>query len=183
MPESLPITVLTFAVLAAICIVVGLLVVTTLRGRRRDAQFLELLATFGPVVERARSDPRVLLAWYPVAQAARMAFPESFAAIEQDGPGRFPFGPKEVEAAHARWTADWLEWEENQDAEHRQQVEILETENGPSTDAESRRVLEALEREKLGRYQRRYEDYVRISRSLSELAGSTSSERGGGEPG
>ena len=31
--------------------------------------------------------------------------------------------------------------------------------------------LEALEREKLERYQGRYEEYVRISRALAELAG------------
>ena len=180
MPGSLSITALEFAVLAAICGVVGLLVVTTLWGRRRDSQVLELLAIFAPVAERARSDPRVLLAWYPAAEAARRVFPEAFAAIDQAGPGRFPFGATQVEAAHARWTTDWLEWEGNQDAAHRQQIETIEAEHELSTDAVSRIRLEVLEREKLGRYQRRYEEYVRISRALGELTGSTGSDRGGG---
>ena len=86
-------------VLAAICGGVGLLVVTLLRARRRDAQIFDLLATFGPVAERARSDPRVLLAWYPTAEAARRTFPDAFAAIGQNGTNRFPFGAAQLEAA------------------------------------------------------------------------------------
>ena len=163
-------------VLAAVCGVVGLLLTTLLRARRRDAQILGLLATFGPVVERARSDPRVLLAWYPTAEAARRTFPEAFAALDQNGTDRFPFGAVQLETAHARWTTDWLEWERDHDAEYRQKSEAIEAEfdrfAGATSQAQAR--LETLEREKLERYQRRYEDYVRTSRALANLTGATS---------
>ena len=169
---------LTIAVicLAAVCGGVGLLVVTLLRARRRDAQIFDLLATFGPVAERARSDPRVLLAWYPTAEAARRTFPDAFAAIEQNGTNRFPFGAAQLEAAHARWTTDWLEWELNHDAEYRQKTEAVEAELDRSTGVASqaaRTRLETLEREKLERYQRRYEEYVQTSRALASLTGAT----------
>ena len=169
---------LTIAVtfLAAICGGVGLLVVTLLRARRRDAQIFDLLATFGPVAERARSDPRVLLAWYPTAEAARRTFPEAFAAIDQNGTNRFPFGAAQLEAAHARWTTDWLEWERHHDAEYRQQTEAIEAELDRSTGAASqaaRTRLETVEREKLERYQRRYEEYVQTSLALANLPGAT----------
>ena len=166
-------------VLGTICGVVGLLVVTTLRARRRDAQVLGLLAIFAPVVERARSDPRALLAWYPTVQAARRRFPEAFTAIDQAGTGRFPFGSAQVEAAHARWTTDWLEWERDQDAEYRQKSEAIAAEHDLPADAASgaaRTRLETLERERLERYQRRYEEYVRVSRALGELKSSTDGE-------
>ena len=165
---------LAVAVLAAVCGVIGLLVVTPLRAWRRDVQILELLATFGPVVERARSDPRVLLAWHPTAEAARRRFPEAFAAIEGSGSGRYPFGAAALEGALTRWTADWLDWERNHDADYRHKSEAIEVEIDRSDGAASQRArarLEALEREKLERYQRRYEEYVRISRALAELAG------------
>ena len=163
-------------VLAAVCGGVGLLVVTLLRARRRDAQILKLLATFGPVAERARSDPRVLLAWYPTAEAARRTFPDAFAAIDQNGTNRFPFGAPQLEAAHARWTADWLEWERSHDAEYRQKTEAIEGALDRSTGAASqaaRARLDTLERAKLERYQRRYEEYVQTSRALANLIGPT----------
>ena len=163
-------------VLAAICGGIGLLVVTLLRARRRDAQIFGLLATFGPVVERARSDPRVLLAWHPTAEAARRTFPDAFAAIDQNGTNRFPFGAAQLEAAHARWTTDWLAWERNHDAEYRQKSEAIEAELDRSSGAASQAALarlDTLEREKLERYQRRYEEYVQTSRALATLTGPT----------
>lgn len=149
------------------------LVSSALGGRRRDAQVLELLALFGPACERARADPRVLLAWYPVASAARRAFPAAFAALEYGGDARFPFSAADLEAAHARWSTDWLDWERRQDAEHRDRREALEAELGRATEATApalRARLEALEREKLEHYQRRYEEYVRVSRALEQLS-------------
>ena len=77
------------------------LVGNALAARRRDAQLLGLLATFGPACERARADPRVLLAWYPVALAGRRAFPQAFAVLDGDGQRRFPFGQAELEAYRA----------------------------------------------------------------------------------
>ena len=171
-----PALTIAVTVLAAICGGVGLLVVTLLRARRRDAQIFDLLATFGPVAERARSDPRVLLSWYPTAEAARRTFPDAFAAIERNGTNRFPFGAAQLEAAHARWTTDWLEWERNHDAEYRQKSEAIEVELDRSTGVASqaaRTRLETLERQKLARYQRRYEEYVQTSRALANLTGAT----------
>ena len=171
-----PALTIAVTVLAAICGGVGLLVVTLLRARRRDAQIFDLLATFVPVAERARSDPRVLLAGYPTAEAARRTFPDAFAAIGQNGTNRFPFGAAQLEAAHARWTTDWLEWERNHDAEYRQKSEAIEIELDRSTGVASqaaRTRLETLERQKLARYQRRYEEYVQTSRALANITGAT----------
>ena len=149
------------------------LVRNALAARRRDAQLLGLLATFGPACERARADPRVLQAWYPVALAARRAFPQAFMVLDGDGQRRFPFGQAELEAAHARWSTDWLDWERRQDAEHRARREAVEAElerAAEETAPPLRARLEALEREKLEQYQRRYEEYVRVSRALKELS-------------
>ena len=123
-----PALTIAVTVLAAISGGVGLLVVTLLRARRRDAQIFDLLATFGPVAERAR------------------------------------------------WTPDWLEWERNHDAEYRQKSEAIEAELDRSTGVASqaaRTRLETLERQKLARYQRRYEEYVQTSRALANLTGAT----------
>ena len=173
-----PVALLALAVtlLAVVCGGVGLRIVTALGAGRRDRQILEVLATFGPVIERAQSDPRVLLAWYPTAEAARRTYAEAFAAIEHDSADRFPFGARQVEAAHARWTTDWLEWERDHDTEYRHKSAALDTEIDRSSGAASQTVrtrLEALEQEKLGRYQRRYEEYVRVSRALADLTSGT----------
>ena len=149
------------------------LVSRRLASRQRDARILGLLATFGPVAERAQADPRVLLAWYPLASAARQAFPVAFRALEPGGQPRFPFSTSDLEAAHARWSTDWLDWERRQDAEHRAGREAVEAELERATDETApplRARLEALEREKLEQYQRRYEEYVRVSRALKELS-------------
>ena len=175
------------AALAAVAAAVGLgafVVARALRRRRRDAQILGLLATFGPAAERARADPRVLVAWHPVAVAARRAFPEAFAALEPDGDPRFPFDAADVEAAHARWSTEWLDWERRQDAEHRARREAVEAELESAADAAApalRARLEALEQEKLERYQRRYEEYVSVSRALRQLA-EREAEAGRGRP-
>ena len=164
------------ALLAAVAAAIGLgafFVTRTLRRRRRDAQVLGLLATFGPAAERARADPRVLVAWHPVASAARRAFPEAFAVLEPDGQRRFPFDPADIEAAHARWSTEWLDWERRQDAEHRVRREAVEAELESAADVAApaiRARLEALEQEKLERYQRRYEEYVGVSRALRQLS-------------
>ena len=160
-------------VVAAAIWYAAILVSTALRRRQQEAQMLELLAIFAPACERAHADPRALLAWYPVAAAARRAFPVAFAILENDGEARFPFGAADLEAAHARWSTDWLDWERRQDAEHRARREAVEAELGQATEEEApplRARLEALEREKLEQYQRRYEEYVRVSRTLKELS-------------
>ncbi|MEE2635855.1 MAG: hypothetical protein VYE68_01305 [Acidobacteriota bacterium] len=153
----------------------------TLRARRRDAQLLSLCATFGPPIERAQSDPRVLLAWYPVACAMRRQFAEAFAALSADPSKPFPWSPADIEAAHARWTADWLEWERHQDVEHRTMTADIETklERAEATTIPGLKTrLEHLEQQKLEHYQRRYEEYVGVSRALKKLAELASSSGG-----
>ena len=76
-------------------------------------------------------------------------------------------------ALAARWSTDWLDWERRQDAEHRARREAVEAELERATDETApplRTRLEALEREKLEQYQRRYEEYVHVSRALKELS-------------
>lgn len=146
------------------------LVVAALRQRRQDAQILSLLATFGPVVERAHTDPRALLTWHPIALAARRTFPDAFEALDGDATHRFPFGSALLESAHAQWTAEWLAWEGEHDTEYRRREALLEaTASKPDAD-DIRPALERLEREKLERYQRQYETYVKVSKALAALA-------------
>jgi len=164
-------TVIAIALLAAAC-GLGLRGLAAARTRRRDAQLLSLLATFGPAVERAQSDPRVLLAWYPIAERARQAFPDAFTDLDREGATRFPFDAGQLEAAHAQWSADWLTWERNHATEYRLKRDAMSGElerSGDVDDQAARAQLETLEREKLERYQRRYEEYVRVSRALASL--------------
>ena len=171
---------LAFAVfLIAAAFVFGVFaVVATLRARRRDEQLFNVCATFGPPLERAQADPRVLLAWYPASCAMRRQFGDAFAALSADPSKPFPWGPADVEAAHARWTATWLEWERHQDAEYRVRtagIELQLDQADASAIPELKTSLQRLEQEKLERYQRRYEEYVKVSRALAKLTDSASS--------
>ncbi|MDA1092683.1 MAG: hypothetical protein O3A25_05365 [Acidobacteria bacterium] len=155
--------------LAVVGVVGTRLMVAALDGQRRDAQVLELLATFGPVVERARTDPRALLTWHPMALSARKTFPEAFEALDGDAAHQFPFGSDLLEAAHAQWTAEWLAWEVDHDTEYRRREALLEASAGEADAADIRPTRDLLEREKLGRYQRQYETYVKVSKALAAL--------------
>lgn len=163
---------LLIALLTIVVAVTGAAIVSSLRAARRDAQIQTLLSTFGSLAPRVRADPRLLLAWRPVAETARGLFPEAFRDIEAAAGDRFPFGRDLIESAHARWTADWLEWERAHDTEYRERSAAIEAELDPSPEASAKAArarLDTLERERLERYQRRYEDYVGVSRALGEL--------------
>jgi len=163
---------LTSGIVAVTVVIVGLLILVELRKQRMDAQMLGLLATFASVAKEVRSDPRLLLAYYPVAVAARRCFPEAFAALEQPQSQSFPFGSQEIEEAHARWTAEWLDWERNHESEYRRKAAALNAELVTATDARIpglRTELEAVEQQKLDLYQHRYEEYVGVSRALAKL--------------
>jgi len=169
--------------LVAVVLVFGVFaVMAALRARRRDARLLSVCATFGPAIERAQSNPRVLLAWYPAACAMKRQFADAFAALSADPSKPFPWGAADIEVAHARWTATWLEWERHQDAEHRATTAGIELELDQA-DANAipalKTRLERLEQKKLERYQRRYEEYVSVSRALAKLLDSASSLPGG----
>lgn len=164
-------TVLVLLVLAIL--LAAAILIREQRALRREQAVLQLLQAFGPVGERAQDDPRQLLVWAPLALAARQLFPEAFRQLDAAAGGSFPFTREHVEAAHARWTADWLAWERSHDAEYKLKAagaeRALETADRPGA-AEGRARLAVIEREKLERYQQRYEEYVRISKALAALA-------------
>ena len=116
------------------------------------------------------SRPRALLEWQPLARAARELFPEEFAALDRAAGAAFPFSAEAIQAAHARWTAEWLGWERSHDAEYKVKAAAVERELAASGGSPIVRArLEAVEREKLERYQRRYEEYVRTAKALQAL--------------
>jgi hypothetical protein len=137
-------------------------------GRGRT---LDLIAMFAPAVSAAASDPRALLVWQPLARTARKLFPEEFATLDAAAGGPFPFTKDQIEAAHARWTADWLAWELAHDATYKLKVAEVEHELAASGGSPLFRArLDAVEREKLDQYQRRYAEYVRVAKAIQGLA-------------
>jgi hypothetical protein len=148
-------------------------IVRALDRARRDAaaaRALTIVQTLAPGIEAARTDPRSLLVWYPLAGAVRRLFPAECAALDEAAGGSFPFPPEQVQAAHAQWTADWLAWERTHDAEYKSRAAAAEQELAASAgSAAARARLDAIEREKLDRYQRRYQDYVRVAKALQNL--------------
>ena len=135
------------------------------RGRQ-----LELLAMFAPALGAVADDPRALLAWQPLARTARKLFPEEFAALDAAAGGTFPFTKDQIESAHARWTADWLAWELAHDTTYKLKVAEAEHDLAASGgSAVPRARLDAIEREKLDLYQRRYADYIRVAKAIQAL--------------
>ena len=98
------------------------LLLPEIRRRRREQVLLQLLATFGPAVAVSYTDPERFVAWSEVARTARTLFPEAFARLDAASGERFPFSRQAVEAAHARWTADWLAWERQHDLEYKERT-------------------------------------------------------------
>lgn len=157
------------ALVIAAAVVWGTLRVTQAIGASRSidqrAGTLELMTLFAPGIAAAADDPRALLAWQPLAATARKIFPAEFSALDQASGGRFPFSVATIEAAHARWSADWLAWEGSHDTRYK--LKAAEAERELATDAKALRTrLDAIDREKVELYQQRYSDYVRVSRSL-----------------
>ena len=131
---------------------------------------LTLLQTFAPGIADSAKDPRALLTWAPLAAAARQLYPDAFALLDRAAGGTFPFTRDQMQAAHARWSADWLAWERAHDGEYKLKAATAEADMmaaGQTPLARAR--LDAVEREKLELYQRRYEEYVRVSRALQAL--------------
>ena len=134
--------------------------------RRRTVQLMNL---FAPGLAAAADDPRALIVWQPFAVIARRVFPSEFAALDQAAGGRFPFTAEYIESAHARWSADWLAWEQSHDAEYKLKAAEAEQQIAAGGAAVGRARLETVEREKLERYQRRYSEYVQVSKALQAL--------------
>jgi hypothetical protein len=130
----------------------------------------ELLTMFAPALAATQQDPRAFLVWQPIAKAARQLYPEEFASLDRAMGGTFPFPRERIEAAHAQWTADWLAWELAHDTDFKLKIAEAQHElaaQGGSDVARAR--LDAIEREKLDLYQRRYADYVRTAKALQAL--------------
>jgi hypothetical protein len=139
-------------------------------GSAPGSRTAEMLALFAPGIEAALRDPRALLAWQPLASIARRLFPAEFAAIDAAAGATFPFTSEQIQAAHARWSADWLAWERAHDGEYKLRAAAAHEELGErAASVYGRSRLEAIEREKLERYQQRYEEYTRVSKALQAL--------------
>ncbi|OLD12399.1 MAG: hypothetical protein AUJ01_16285 [Acidobacteria bacterium 13_1_40CM_3_65_5] len=132
-----------------------------------------LLQLFAPGVGASASDPRALLVWQPLGRTARQMYPTEFAALDRAAGGTFPFTKDQLQTAHADWTADWLVWERAHDAEYKLKAAALEHELGTTNTVSApplaRARFDAIEREKLDLYQRRYQEYVRVAKALQAL--------------
>ena len=162
------------ALLVAAAVVWGALrVAQEIRAARSAAErerSLQLMTLFAPAIAAAADDPRALLTWQPLAATARTLFPSDFEALDRASGGRFPFSAETIDAAHARWSTDWLSWERAHDAQYKlKAAEVEEELKTSSNQALGRSRLEAVEREKVERYQHRYSEYVRVSRALQAL--------------
>jgi hypothetical protein len=130
----------------------------------------QLLTMFAPALVAAQDDPRALLVWQPLAVTARKLYPAAFAALDAASGATFPFTIDQIQSAHARWTTDWLTWERSHDGEYKLKAAAVEHELGDAiASAYGRARVAAVEGEKLDRYQRRYEEYTRVSRALQAL--------------
>ncbi len=161
------VSLLTVAIVA-----VGVMFLRESRAKRRDACVLALLEIFGSASQRAQDAPSDLLVWEPLARTARALFPEAFATLDAGLGGRFPFTRDTIQAAHARWSTEWLSWERVHDDEFRLKAAAIEREIdrlAADEGSEARARLQAIEREKLQRYQDRYAKYVTVSKALAAL--------------
>ena len=159
------------AVLLAAGVGVALLL-PELRRRRQEETLLRLLGTFGPAAAAGQADPERFVAWSDVSRTARALFPEAFGRLDAASGGRFPFSRQAVEAAHARWTADWLAWERQHDLQYKERAAAAESAlaaaEGDAAEA-LRARLAAVNQEKLQTYQDRYARYVRVGKALAAL--------------
>ena len=157
---------------AASLAIIGALFLVEMRRRRLEQAIQNLLAALGPGVVAARAYPEALVAWAEVARVARGAFPEACARLDAAAGGRFPFSHDLVEAAHARWTAEWLAWEGQHDVQYKERTAAAEQEleaAGEDAATACRLRLAAVNQEKLQTYQERYEHYVRVGKAIGAI--------------
>ena len=160
------------AVIVAVAIVSAVAqIVSELRAAREEARrsrALSLVTLFAPAIAAVQDDPKALLVWQQLAATVRKLFPEECASLDAATGSAFPFSPEVISAAHARWTTDWLAWERTHDATYKMKA----AEAGQDVESPGGRArFDAIEREKLDLYQRRYEEYVRVAKALQKLAG------------
>lgn len=141
------------------------------RAAEGEDRQLQLLALFAPAVATASRDARALISWQALAATARKLFPDEFAALDRASGAAFPFSKQQIQDSHAHWTAQWLAWEGAHDAEYRLKAAVIEQEIAASGGSPTSRArLDAVEREKLEAYQRRYEEYIRVAKAMQSLA-------------
>ena len=139
--------------------------------RQARLRALDLMALFAPGIRAAATDPRALLTWQPLAAAARQIAPDAFVLLDRASGARFPFSADQMQAAHSRWTVDWLAWERSHDGEFKLKAAAAEAALAlAGGDPLARARLDAVEREKLERYQQRYQEYVSVAKALHALA-------------
>lgn len=173
---------LSAAIVAAALLWGAAQIVRELRATREErlhGRALPIVQLFAPAIEAVQEDPRALLVWQPLARTIRQLYPAESAAVDRAAGGPFPFGREMMAAAHARWTADWLSWERTHDADYKLKVAVVEDElTATGGSAVGRARLDAVEREKLALYQRRYEEYVRVAKVLQALATTSTASAG-----
>ena len=175
---------LSAAIVAAALLWGAAQIVRELRAAREErihGRALPIVQLFAPAIEAVQEDPRALLVWQPLARTIRQLYPAESAAVDRAAGGPFPFGREMMAAAHARWTTDWLSWERTHDAEYKLKVAMIEDEDelaATGGSAVGRARLDAVEREKLALYQRRYEEYVRVAKVLQALATTSTASAG-----
>jgi hypothetical protein len=151
----------------------ALQIVAELRAAREErarARLLSLVNLFAPALTATQQDPRAYLVWQPIAKLARELFPSDLAALDRAAGATFPFTAADLQAAHAQWTTEWLAWERAHDAEYKLKAAAAAAELAASgTSDVARGKLEAVENEKLDRYQRRYAEYVRVAKALQAI--------------
>ena len=166
-------TLISAAIIAAAIVWAAVRVGGEIRASREDAvraRTLAIAALFAPGIAAAASDPRALLTWQPVAAASRKLYPDAFKALDEAAGARFPFSVDQIEAAHSRWTTDWLAWELAHDGEFKLKAATAEAElKAAGGQGLAKARADAVEREKLEQYQRHYADYVRVAKALQAL--------------
>jgi hypothetical protein len=141
-----------------------------MRADATRARTLALVTAFAPGIAAAATDPRAILTWQPLAIRARTIFSDEFAALDAAAGATFPFSNDVLQAAHARWTADWLAWEQAHDAASKLKAATAEADLEASGGSPLMRArCEAVEREKLELYQQHYGEYVRVAKALQAL--------------
>lgn len=169
--------VLSALIVAAAIAWAALQIVVELRAARVGSGASERVATlltlFAPALAATQQDPCAYLVWQPIAKAVRQLFPDEFATLDRAMGGAFPFTSERIDAAHSQWTADWLAWELAHDTEYKLKAAIAQHElaaKGGTGVARAR--LDAVERERLEIYQRRYAEYIQTAKALQALIGS-----------
>tara|TARA_B100001123_G_C15325028_1_gene1029255 strand:+ start:2217 stop:2777 length:561 start_codon:yes stop_codon:yes gene_type:complete len=179
-------TEIDFSFVALICgflLVVFLvwLVVIKARRAREERLLLEILRLFKTARVEGNKDPQSLVGWAQLSVISRRLFPSSFERLDQVTGGQFPFSDEFIDETHARWTSEWLSWEQRHDRDYKDRAFAIENQLKSVTDQERDLLLKRLDSvnsEKLQTYQSRYELYVKVGKSIAGLKSSNNSDSG-----